>query len=82
LTNLWDLNGELERDFLVREGVVNLSESIKLSLDVHEVLGIKKDLKSLSSINLVSNALANNFGRVDNVLRIARDLSNVIVKQK
>lgn len=62
------LNGELEHNVLVRQGLVHLGECVQLGLNVHQVLGVQEDLQDLGAINLISNSLANNLGGVNNVL--------------
>lgn len=67
--HLWDFNRELEDNLLVGQGLVNSGKGVQLGLNVDQVLRIKVDLQDLGAINLVSDALANDLGRVNNVLQ-------------
>jgi len=67
--NLGVLDGELENHLLVGEGLVHLGEGVQLGLNVDEVLGVQEDLEDLGAVNLISNSLADNLGRVYNVLQ-------------
>ncbi len=63
------LDRELEHDVLVGQRLVDLGECVQLGLHVDQVLGVKEHLQHLGAINLVSNALANNLGRIYDVLK-------------
>mmetsp|Transcript_71692 Transcript_71692/g.108287 ORF Transcript_71692/g.108287 Transcript_71692/m.108287 type:complete len:200 (-) Transcript_71692:16-615(-) len=63
------LDGEFESNILVGKGIVHASESLQLGLNIHLVLRVKVDLKGLGTINLVTDALANNLSRVADVLK-------------
>ena len=62
-------NWEFKDYLLLGQVPVDLTEGVKLGLHVVLVLGIQKHLKCLAAIELETNALANNLGRVNNVLQ-------------
>lgn len=62
-------DGELENDVFIGDVLVDLAEGVQLGLDVHKVLGVKQDLEGLGAIDLVSHSLADDLGRVDDVLK-------------
>lgn len=65
---------EFEDNVLICNVLVHLAESIQLSLNVDKVLRIKQNLKSLGTINLVSHSLADDLGRIDDVLHSNKKL--------
>lgn len=62
------LDRELENDVLVCQRLVDLGECIQLGLNVNQVLRVKEDLQHLGTVHLISDALADNLGGVDNIL--------------
>ena len=69
MNDLRVLDRKLENNIFVGQRLVNLGECVKLGLHVDKVLRVQKDLQHLGAINLVSNALANNFSGVNNILQ-------------
>mmetsp|Transcript_16388 Transcript_16388/g.32816 ORF Transcript_16388/g.32816 Transcript_16388/m.32816 type:complete len:220 (+) Transcript_16388:114-773(+) len=68
-TKLSVLHRELEHNILVGEGLVHIGKSLKLGLNVDQILGVKVDLEGLGTVSLISNSLADNLGRVYNILQ-------------
>lgn len=64
------LHREFKYNILVRERAINLRKSLQLSLHVDKVFRIKIYLQCLGTVDLVSNAFANNLGGVHNVLKL------------
>jgi hypothetical protein len=67
--NLWVDDGKFEYHVLAGQRTIHLGEGIKLGLDVHDVLGVEVHLEGLGAVSLVSDALADDLGGVDDVLQ-------------
>lgn len=60
---------EFEYNVLVGKSLVYFSEGFQLGFNIDKVLRIQEDLKDLGAVNSVADALADDFGWVDDVFK-------------